>query len=314
MLITCFIKFIPNLISKIVYQDILGYDFKIQGSHVPYNVADFSTQLIGSGVDIDRIPGIDIALNDGDSWMFGGHEALVIGTHGHTRAEGCFAKTLEKAFLNACVSYLNYAAVGDTDFTEEPATKVKFHTSLSLPEFLPNFHSLVLTNNRLVNLNEIDLLASLLKLTFLSLLDNNITKKPNYRLYVIHKLKSLRVLDFKKVKQKIHLFLPKDPYERITPRFWANFLDDKLLVAVLKFIKSKSREQDVIEEIHELLSLLQNELGDKKFFGGESIGLVDIAANIVALWLDVIQEGIGKDIFTRETYPNFFQWIEEYMN
>lgn len=72
----------------------------------------------------------------------------------------------------------------------------------NLGEFLPKLHTLVLTNNRMVNLAEIDPLASLSKLTFLSLLDNNITKKPNYRLYVIHKLKSLRVLDFKKVKQK----------------------------------------------------------------------------------------------------------------
>ncbi|KAL7160911.1 hypothetical protein ACSBR2_041536 [Camellia fascicularis] len=46
-----------------------------------------------------------------------------------------------------------------------------------------------------MNLVEIDPLASLPKLQFLSLLDNNITKKPNYHLYVIHKLKSLRLLD-----------------------------------------------------------------------------------------------------------------------
>ncbi|KAL3512028.1 hypothetical protein ACH5RR_024745 [Cinchona calisaya] len=72
-------------------------------------------------------------------------------------------------------------------------------------EFLPKLHSLVLTNNRLTNLVEIDPLASLPNLQFLSLLDNNITKKPNYRLYVIHKLKSLHVLDFKKVKQKERL-------------------------------------------------------------------------------------------------------------
>lgn len=72
----------------------------------------------------------------------------------------------------------------------------------NIGEFLPKLHTLVLTNNRLVNLAEIDPLASLPKLKFLSLLDNNITKKPNYRLYVIHKLKFLRVLDFKKVKQK----------------------------------------------------------------------------------------------------------------
>ncbi|KAK4436729.1 U2 small nuclear ribonucleoprotein A' [Sesamum alatum] len=72
----------------------------------------------------------------------------------------------------------------------------------NLGEYLPKLHTLVLTNNRLTNLVEIDPLASLPKLQFLSLLDNNITKKPNYRLYVIHKLKSLRVLDFRKVKQK----------------------------------------------------------------------------------------------------------------
>ncbi|KAI7986916.1 U2 small nuclear ribonucleoprotein A' [Camellia lanceoleosa] len=72
----------------------------------------------------------------------------------------------------------------------------------SIGKFMLKLHTLVLTNNRLTNLVEIDPLASLTKLQFPSLLDNNITKKPNYRLYVIHKLKSLHVLDFKKVKHK----------------------------------------------------------------------------------------------------------------
>uniref|UniRef100_A0A0D3F2V7 U2A'/phosphoprotein 32 family A C-terminal domain-containing protein n=1 Tax=Oryza barthii TaxID=65489 RepID=A0A0D3F2V7_9ORYZ len=72
----------------------------------------------------------------------------------------------------------------------------------NLGEFLPKLHTLVLTNNRLTNLVEIDPLASLPKLQFLSLLDNTVTKQPDYRLYVIHKLKHLRLLDFKKVKQQ----------------------------------------------------------------------------------------------------------------
>uniref|UniRef100_A0A0E0CIF1 U2A'/phosphoprotein 32 family A C-terminal domain-containing protein n=1 Tax=Oryza meridionalis TaxID=40149 RepID=A0A0E0CIF1_9ORYZ len=72
----------------------------------------------------------------------------------------------------------------------------------NLGEFLPKLHTLVLTNNRLTNLAEIDPLASLPKLQFLSLLDNTVTKQPDYRLYVIHKLKHLRLLDFKKVKQQ----------------------------------------------------------------------------------------------------------------
>jgi hypothetical protein len=70
-------------------------------------------------------------------------------------------------------------------------------------EFLPKMHTLVLTNNRLTTLSEIDPLASLPKLQYLSLLDNTVTKQPDYRLYVIHKLKHLRLLDFKKVKQQV---------------------------------------------------------------------------------------------------------------
>lgn len=46
-------------------------------------------QVIGSGVDKDRIPGIDIVLNDGDKWMFAGHEVTVIETPGHTK--GCIS-------------------------------------------------------------------------------------------------------------------------------------------------------------------------------------------------------------------------------
>lgn len=41
--------------------------------------------MIGSGIDKDRIPGIDIVLNDGDKWMFAGHEVHVMETPGHTR-------------------------------------------------------------------------------------------------------------------------------------------------------------------------------------------------------------------------------------
>nr|KYP32276.1 U2 small nuclear ribonucleoprotein A' [Cajanus cajan] len=71
---------------------------------------------------------------------------------------------------------------------------------------LRKLHTLVLTDNIIVNLVEIEPLASLPKLQFLSLLDNNNTKKANYRLYVINKLKSLWVLDFKKVKNKVTFF------------------------------------------------------------------------------------------------------------
>jgi U2 small nuclear ribonucleoprotein A' len=71
----------------------------------------------------------------------------------------------------------------------------------ALNESLPQLEMLVLTNNNLTQLPDLDPLAALNgSLRNLSLLDNPVTKKPHYRLYVIHKLPRLRVLDFKKVK------------------------------------------------------------------------------------------------------------------
>ncbi|KAI8064405.1 leucine-rich repeat-domain-containing protein [Gongronella butleri] len=76
------------------------------------------------------------------------------------------------------------------------------HIAPGLEEFIPNLKSLVLTNNAIAELSEIDALATLPHLEFLSLLDNPVSKKPDYRLYVIHKLPKVRVLDLNKVTQK----------------------------------------------------------------------------------------------------------------
>ncbi|KAG0582058.1 hypothetical protein KC19_3G030600 [Ceratodon purpureus] len=65
---------------------------------------------------------------------------------------------------------------------------------------LPKLETLVLTNNRLSNLVDVDHLATLVNLQNLCLLDNVVTKRPNYRLHLIHNLPKLRLLDFKKVK------------------------------------------------------------------------------------------------------------------
>ncbi|KAB1213260.1 putative hydroxyacylglutathione hydrolase 2, chloroplast [Morella rubra] len=50
----------------------------------------YGAKVIGSAKDRDRIPGIDIVLNDGDKWMFAGHEVLVMETPGHTRGHISF--------------------------------------------------------------------------------------------------------------------------------------------------------------------------------------------------------------------------------
>ena len=72
----------------------------------------------------------------------------------------------------------------------------------NLAEQLPNLEWLILTNNNLEELGDIDCLASLPKLECLCLLNNPIATKQHYRLFIIHKLPKLRLLDFRKIKLK----------------------------------------------------------------------------------------------------------------
>ncbi|XP_061357550.1 probable hydroxyacylglutathione hydrolase 2, chloroplastic isoform X2 [Gastrolobium bilobum] len=50
----------------------------------------YGAKVIGSGIDKERIPGIEIYLSDGDKWMFAGHEVHVMATPGHTQGHISF--------------------------------------------------------------------------------------------------------------------------------------------------------------------------------------------------------------------------------
>jgi len=72
----------------------------------------------------------------------------------------------------------------------------------SLHESIPKLDTLILTNNNIQELADIEALSSCSDITMLSFLHNPVAAKPNYRAFVIHKFPNLRVLDFRKVKQK----------------------------------------------------------------------------------------------------------------
>lgn len=69
-----------------------------------------------------------------------------------------------------------------------------------------------------------------------------------------------------------------------------------------------------MEEASENLKILENELKDKRFFGGETIGLVDFAAKIIAYWVQVIQEVTGVEIMSSQKFPVLLKWIVELLS
>ncbi|KAJ5757810.1 uncharacterized protein N7511_006504 [Penicillium nucicola] len=74
------------------------------------------------------------------------------------------------------------------------------HIQPSLATSLPNLKTLVLTANNLSELVELEGLRTLTKLTHLTLMENPLTRKENYRYWVIWRVPSVRFLDYRKVK------------------------------------------------------------------------------------------------------------------
>lgn len=67
---------------------------------------------------------------------------------------------------------------------------------------IPNLKELYFTNNEIAELADLDQLVGFKHLEFLSLLRNPVTHNKEYRLYVIHKIPQVRVLDFRKVRMR----------------------------------------------------------------------------------------------------------------
>ena len=86
------------------------------------------------------------------------------------------------------------------------------------------------------------------------------------------------------------------------------------IAAMWSIRRSSERPEKGIEELTEHLKTLENELKGKKFFGGDEIGLVDITANLIALWLGVLLELKGIELLTKEKFPRLCEWIDYYLD
>jgi len=69
-----------------------------------------------------------------------------------------------------------------------------------LGKYLPKLEALVLTNNKFSKLTDLKPLSEF-PLVFLCLLGNPVAKLTDYRLFMIHRLPKLKVLDYQKVKK-----------------------------------------------------------------------------------------------------------------
>ncbi|CAL4972147.1 unnamed protein product [Urochloa decumbens] len=111
--------------------------------------------------------------------------------------------------------------------------------------------------------------------------------------------------------------LPADPYDRAEARFWAQFIDQKFARPFwMSFWMGDDEEHKkaFVKEAKENLALLEAQLKGRRFFGGDTIGFLDIAACGLARWVGVIEEVTGVTLVNGEELPAFCRWANDYVN
>ncbi|EMS52982.1 hypothetical protein TRIUR3_21696 [Triticum urartu] len=73
-------------------------------------------------------------------------------------------------------------------------------------------------------------------------------------------------------------------------------------------------QEGFVKEAKENFALLEAQLEGRRFFGGDAIGLVDIAACGFAHWLGVFEEVAEVRLVTEDEFPRFCRWAKEYVS
>ncbi|CAK7327361.1 unnamed protein product [Dovyalis caffra] len=125
---------------------------------------------------------------------------------------------------------------------------------------------------------------------------------------------SLVILEYIEETWPENPLLPKDPYERAMARFWIQYGVTKGAPIGVFYRASGEELEKAAKELREMLKILEEQgLGDKKFFGGDSINLVDISYGALAYWFAAMEEASGVKVLEPSTLPRLYSWAKNFI-
>ncbi|VAH00450.1 unnamed protein product [Triticum turgidum subsp. durum] len=113
-------------------------------------------------------------------------------------------------------------------------------------------------------------------------------------------------------------FLPVDPYERAIAQFWVDYIDQKLVIPwKVAFMADGEEEKtegikQMLAAVHTLEGALKECSKGKPFFGGDSVGYVDIALGGLLAFLQGTEELCGSKPFDIASTPLLLAWVERF--
>nr|WAA68346.1 tau class glutathione S-transferases [Pinus densata] len=116
-----------------------------------------------------------------------------------------------------------------------------------------------------------------------------------------------------KWEKKAPNVVPKDPYDQSIARFWVAFIDDKFIPSILGVFKGEGEEkQKAVEESVANLVLLEEALSGKGYFGGDEIGLVDVALGGLLATVQTIERVTDSVIIDTQKLPLLSTWVHKF--
>ncbi|KAK1290070.1 Glutathione S-transferase U17 [Acorus calamus] len=113
--------------------------------------------------------------------------------------------------------------------------------------------------------------------------------------------------------------LPSDPHERAVARFWAHYVDDKWLPALVEMAKAQTDEakaeatEKVLEGLKHFEEAFEKCSKGKPFFNGENIGYLDVAIGCYLGAIKMLELMMGGfKLLNEDKTPLLAAWAERF--
>ncbi|EES00889.1 hypothetical protein BDA96_03G199900 [Sorghum bicolor] len=116
-------------------------------------------------------------------------------------------------------------------------------------------------------------------------------------------------------------FLPADPHRRAVARFWAAYVDGELLSSWLAIYAARTEEEKAVavartlgavDALEGALTDAQRTGGEKGWFGGDGVGLVDLALGGFVPAIQASEPTTGLRIADPARAPRLAAWVDRF--